>query len=157
VAGPLRKGDLFGYYPGNPVTIAGGSVPRIAIPATLLKFRNAPVWSAGYEAPASIEGRIVDKAGRPVRGVYAALYDNPDLLNRPVFLSDVTGADGIYRLPVPIPGKYYLGARSVYGGSPAPGDLYGRYEGNPEHVVTLREGDHRTGVDLTVDALFPGL
>lgn len=157
VAGPLRKGDLFGYYPGNPVTIADGTVPRVAIPATLLKLRNAPVYSAGYSAPASIEGRIVDKGGKPVRGVYAALYDNPDLLNRPVFLSDITGADGKYRLPVPLPGRYYLGARSGYGGSPAPGDLYGRYEGNPEHVVTLREGDHRTGVDLTVDALFTGL
>ena len=156
VAGPLRKGDLFGYAPGNPVTIADGTVLRIAIPATLLKLRNAPAWSAGYPAAASIEGRIVDQAGNPVRGVYAALYDNPDLLNRPVFLSDVSGADGKYHLPVPVPGRYYLAARSGYGGPPAPGDLYGRYEGNPEHVVTLREGDHRTGIDVTVDALFPG-
>ena len=54
VAGPLRKGDLFGYYPGNPVTIPDGTAPRVAIPATLLKLRNAPVWSAGYSAPASI-------------------------------------------------------------------------------------------------------
>jgi hypothetical protein len=153
VAGPLRKGDLFGYYPGNPLTIAGGTVPRVAIPATLLKLRNAPVWSAGYSAPASIEGRIVDKAGKPVQGVYAALYDNPDLLNRPVFLSDVTGPEGKYHLPVPVSGKYYLGARSGYGGSPAPGDLYGRYERDPGHAVTLRDGDRLTGVDLTVEKL----
>jgi hypothetical protein len=150
VAGPLRKGDLFGYFPGNPVTITQGKATRVALPASSLKLRNTPVYSAGYTAPASIEGRILDMAGQPVRGAYAALYDNPDLLNRPVFLSDVTGADGIYRLPVPVPGKYFLGARSGYGGSPAPGDLYGRYEGNPEHSVVLKEGDRMGGVDLVV-------
>ena len=153
VAGPLRKGDLFGYFPGNPVTITQGKVTRVALPATSLKLRNAPAWSAGYSAPASIEGRIVDKAGRPVQGVYAALYDNPDLLNRPVFLSDSTGADGKYRLPVPVPGRYFLGARSGYGGSPAAGDHYGRYEGNAEHAVTIRYGDDLKGIDLVVAPL----
>lgn len=150
VAGPLRKGDLFGYFPGNPVTIAQGAVARVALPATSLRLRNAPAYSSGYSAPASIEGRIFDKAGKPVQGVYAALYDNPDLLNRPVFLSDITGADGRYRLPVPVPGKYYLGARSGYGGSPAPGGHYGRYEGNAEHAVTIHDGDDLKGIDLTV-------
>ena len=150
VAGPLRKGDLFGYFPGNPLAVVQGKVTRIALPATLLKLRNAPVYSSGYSAPASIEGRILDKTGRPVQGVYAALYDNPDLLNRPVFLSDVTGADGKYRLPVPVPGRYYLGARSGYGGSPAPGDLYGRYEGNAEHAVVFKEGDRMEGVEIVV-------
>jgi hypothetical protein len=154
VAGPLRKGDLFGYFPGNPVTITQGKVTRIALPAMTLKLRNAPTYSAGYSAPASIEGRILDKAGRPVQGVYAALYDNPDLLNRPVFLSDSTGADGKYRLPVPVPGRYFLGARSGYGGSPSAGDDYGRYEGNPEHAVTIRDGDDLKGIDLVVAPLF---
>ena len=154
VAGPLRKGDLFGYYAANPVAVKAGGVVPVSIPVTPLRLRNTPSYSPDFPAAASVEGRIVDKAGKPVQGVYAALYDNPDLLNRPVFLSDVTGADGKYRLPVPLPGRYYLGARSGYGGSPAPGDLYGRYEGDPEHAVTLRDGDRLTGVDLTVERLI---
>jgi hypothetical protein len=150
VAGPMRKGDLFGYYPANPVTVGPGAYTRVTIPATLLKLRNAPSYSGGYRAAASIEGRIVGPDGKPRAGVYAALYDNPDLLNRPVFLSDVTGEDGRFHIPVPVPGTYYLGARSGYGGSPAPGDLYGRYEGNPDHVVTVRDGDRLAGFDIAV-------
>jgi hypothetical protein len=153
VAGPMRKGDLFGYYPGNPVVVPPGRYERISVPATLLKLRNQPAYSGGYRAAAFVEGRILGADGKPRAGVYAALYDNPALLNRPVFLSDVTGQDGVYRLPVPVPGTYFLGARSGYGGSPIPGDLYGRYEGNPEHRVVLRDGDRLVGVDIVVNLI----
>ncbi|MGE5189262.1 MAG: hypothetical protein ACM3NF_04325, partial [Gemmatimonadota bacterium] len=53
VAGPLRKGDAFGYYAGNPVTVPPGEFARVAIPATVLKLRNAPAYSAEYAAAAS--------------------------------------------------------------------------------------------------------
>lgn len=150
IAGPLRKGDAFGYYPGNPVDVAPGAPLRVALPATTLRLRNTPAYSAAAAAPSFIEGRILGPDGRPRRGIYAALYDNPDLLNRPIFISEVTGDDGRYRLPVPIPGTYYLGARSGYGGSPVPGDFYGRYEGNGAHSVTIRGGDRLTGFDVEV-------
>jgi hypothetical protein len=148
----MRKGDLFGYYPANPVTVVPGSFLRVSLPVTTLKLRNAPSYSG--KAAASVEGTIVGADGKPRAGVYAALYDNPDLLNRPVFLSDVTGPDGRFRLPVPLPGVYYLGARSGYGGAPGPGDLYGRYEGNAAHSVTVREGDRLTGIDITVNEVW---
>lgn len=150
IAGPMRKGDLFGYYPGNPVSVRQGAYNLLSIPATALKLRNVPSYSGQYKGAALIEGRILGPDGKPRAGVYAALYDNPDLLNRPVFLSDVTGADGRFRLSVPLPGGYFLGARSGYGGAPGPGDLYGRYEGNAAHSVTVREGDHLTGIDVIV-------
>jgi hypothetical protein len=150
LAGPLRKGDAFGYYPANPVELLPGKAVRIALPATTLRLRNVPGYSASSESAASIEGRILGADGKPRRGVYAALYDNPDLLNRPIFISDVTGVDGRYRLPVPAAGVYYLGARSGYGGSPAPGDFYGRFEGNPDHSIKVGEGDRLTGIDLVV-------
>jgi len=150
LAGPLRKGDSFGWYPDNPVAVEQGRRTRVVIPATRLKLRNIPAYSRDYAAPSFIEGRILDPNGFPRKGVYAALYDNPDLLNRPLFLSDVTGPDGKFRLPVPLPGRYYLGARSGYGGSPGPGDLYGRYEGTPDHAIVVREGDRLTGIDIVV-------
>ncbi|MDD5760882.1 MAG: carboxypeptidase-like regulatory domain-containing protein [bacterium] len=154
IAGPMRKGDLFGYYPGNPVSVRLGGYRLLSVPATALKLRNVPSYSGKYKGAALLEGRIVGPDGKPRAGVYAALYDNPDLLNRPVFLSDVTGADGRFRLPVPVPGTYFLGARSGYGGAPGPGDLYGRYEGNAAHSVTFREGDHLTGIDVTVNEVW---
>lgn len=153
-AGPLRKGDSFGYYPANPVIVLPGAYVQTAIAMTTLKLRNTPAWSGKYEAAGSIEGRILDAGGRPRKGVYAALYENPSLLNRPVFLSDLTEEDGRFRLPVPVPGKYFLGARSGYGGSPAPGDLYGRYEGTPDHSVVVGEGDRLTGIDIVVNEVW---
>ncbi len=152
-AGPLRKNDFFGYYAANPVTVDPGRTVNVVIPATLLKLRNSPSYSGDFAAAATIEGRIVGRDGKPRRGVYAALYDNPNLLDRPVFMSDVTGDDGLYRLPVPTAGTYYLGAREGYGGSPAPGSLYGRYEGNAGHAVSVREGDRLTGFDIVVEVV----
>jgi hypothetical protein len=154
IAGPMRKGDLFGYYPGNPVSVSAGAYHLLSIPATELKLRNVPSYSGKFQGAALIEGRIVGPDGKPRAGAYAALYDNPSLLNRPVFLSDVTGADGRFRLSVPVPGTYYLGARSGYGGAPGPGGLYGRYEGNAAHSVTFREGDHLTGIDINVNEIW---
>lgn len=154
IAGPMRKGDLFGYYPGNPVSVRQGAYSLLSISATALKLRNVPSWSGEYKGAALLEGKIIGPDGKPRAGVYAALYDNPDLLNRPAFLSDVTGADGRFRLSVPVPGAWYLGARSGYGGAPGPGDLYGRYEGNAAHSVTLREGDHLTGIVITVNEVW---
>lgn len=150
VAGPLRKGDAFGYLPANPVDVAAGAFLRVTLPATTLRLRNIPAYAAGAAATAFVEGRILGVDGKPRRGVHAALYDNPDLLNRPVFMSDVSGDDGRFRLPVPVPGVYWLGARSGYGGSPTPGDLYGRYEGNADHTVEVRDGDRLTGFDVVV-------
>ncbi len=154
LAGPMRKGDFFGYYAGNPVTVAPGRLSRADIPVTAIRLRNVPFYSGEAAAAAYIEGRIVGRDGKPRAGVYAALYANPELLNRPLFLSDVTGADGRYRLAVPVAGTYFLGARTGYGGSPAPGDLYGRYEGNAAHSVTVRDGDRLTGVDIAVEEVW---
>jgi len=154
LAGPMRKGDLFGYYPGNPVSVRPGGYRLLSIPATALKLRNVPSYSGKYQGVALLEGRIVGTDGKPRAGVYAALYDNPALLNRPVFLSDMTGPDGRFRLPVPLPGTYYLGARSGYGGAPGPGDLYGRFEGNAAHSVSFREGDHLDGIVITVNEVW---
>ncbi len=151
MAGPLRKNDFFGYYPANPVTVGAGRAVNVVIPVTLLKLRNSPLYLGDSSTSAYIEGRIVGRDGKPRRGVYAALYFNPDLLDRPVFMSDVTGDDGRYRLPVPVAGTYYLGARQGYGGSPAFGSLYGRYEGSPAHAVSVREGDRLTGIDIIVE------
>ncbi len=150
-AGPMRRGDLFGFFHGNPVDVPEGVVVPVAIPLTRIRLRNVPPYAAERAADAFIEGRIVGRDGLPRKGAHAALYDNPELLGRPVSFSDVTGEDGRYRLPVPLPGTYYLGARTGYGGQPEPGDLYGRYEGNAAHAVTVEEGVDIRGADVVVE------
>ncbi len=151
-AGPLGEGDYTGYFPENPVSIGPGEAIEIELPVVLLKMRNPQVFQR--EGIAVIEGIIIDETGKPVEGVHAALYDNPDLLNRPVVISSPTGRDGKFVLYVPYSGKFYLGARTGYGGAPGPGDLYGKYEGTPDHSIVVDEGDRIGGVTIIVTEVW---
>jgi hypothetical protein len=152
-AGPLRPGDAFGYLPGNPLLVEGGRSVSVALPVSLRKRGPAGGGVAPQEV-AVVEGRIVGVDGRPRRGVVAALYGKADRFGRPRFMSEPTGPDGAFRLPVSEPGKYYLGARTGYGGSPAPGDLQGKHDGSGEPSVTVREGDRLVGVEIVVEEVW---
>ena len=149
--GPLHKGDLLGYDPGNPVVVEDGRYATTAIPLTrlrMIKLVESPEF-----APAIIEGRIVDREGHPVSGVYAALYDNLRMIGRSVYRSDPAGADGRFRLSVPVPGSYFLGARSGYGGAPAAGTWFGTWPGSVDHSIELKTGEVRSGIDVVVTRL----
>jgi len=150
--GPLHKGDLLGYDPGNPVVIVEGRYTVTAIPVSRLKMLKSLVESSTYR-PGTIEGRIVDRDGRPVSGVYAALYENPRMVDRPTFRSEPTGADGRYQLSVPVPGSYYLGARSGYGGAPSADGWFGVWGWSADHLISIKTGEVRAGVEIVVDRL----
>ncbi|NIO17404.1 MAG: hypothetical protein GTN70_10535 [Deltaproteobacteria bacterium] len=151
-AGPLGKGDYFGYFPGNPVTLKEGERLTVTFPLVLLKMRNAPLYAK--KGVATISGRIVDESGQGVAGAYAALYDNPELLNRPLIVSPESAQDGRFLINVPGAGVYYLGARTGYGGAPGPGDLYGRYEGTVDHSIEVGSGDEISGIVITVSEVW---
>jgi hypothetical protein len=152
-AGPLRPGDAFGYFPGNPLLLEEGRGASVSIPAAVRRKGGEGGAPADAASPASIEGRIVGKDGRPRRGLVAVLHDRADRFGRPRFLSAPTGADGRYRLPVAEGGTYWLGARTGYGGAPAPGELAGR-RGGADGAITLREGDHLKGLDIVVEEVW---
>jgi hypothetical protein len=151
-AGPLGEGDFFGYFPGNPITLREGERLSVTFPLVLLKMRNAPVFAK--KGVATISGRIVDESGAGVAGAYAALYDNPELLNRPLIVSVESNKDGAFIINVPRAGVYYLGARTGYGGAPGPGDLYGRYEGTVDHSIEVNEGDAISNILIIVSEVW---
>jgi hypothetical protein len=147
--GPLHKEDLLGYESGNPVAVVADRYTAAAIPAARLKMVKTRAESSVFQ-PGVIEGRIVDGKGRPVKGAYGALYDKASMTGRSVFRSDPTGLDGTFRLSVPIPGTYYLGARSGYG-TPHIGAWFGAWGGNADHTIAIRSGEVRSGIEIVVE------
>lgn len=153
--GPLHKEDLLGYDPGNPVDVTNGHYSVSVIPAARLKMVKSRTESSAF-LPGTIEGRIVDCNGHPVPGVYAALYENPSMAGRSVFRSEPVGTDGRFKLIVPVPGSYFLGARNGYG-SPAAGVWLGSWVGSSDHSILIKSGEILTGVEIVVNQLLQEL
>jgi hypothetical protein len=76
------------------------------------------------------------------------------MLNRPLYVSQPSGPDGRFVLSFPKGGTYYLAARDELGGTPAPGELYGRYQGSPDHSVRIRTGKTLQDIEIRVEEVF---
>lgn len=152
-AGPLRAGDLFGYLSGNPLVVEEGQVAAVHVPVISVP-EKVERYASSLFGNTSISGRIVDSEGKPVAGLQALLYDDPMMLNRPLYVSQLTGEDGVFVVSFPKGGKYFLAARDELGGTPAPGELYGRYQGSADHSVHIRTGKLIEGIEIKVEEVY---
>ncbi len=153
MAGPLQAGDLFGYLPGNPLAIKEGELARVHVPLIQVP-EKVDRHAASLFGNTLVTGQIVDPKGAPVAGIRVLLYEDPMMLNRPLFVSRQTGTDGLYQLSFPEGGHFYLAARNELGGTPAPGELYGRYQGAPDHSIRIKTGQVLEGVQIVVDEVY---
>jgi hypothetical protein len=147
VAGPLREGDYFGYLDINPVVVHKGLVQVVDLPMVRKVERASP----GGQGKTLLQGTIKDVEGNPVPFVYACVYKNSAMTDRPAFLSKPSGPDGTFTVELPLGGTFYLGARDTIGGPVEPGQLYGRYDGNPEHKVDVETGKTVDGLVIVVE------
>jgi hypothetical protein len=152
-AGPLRAGDYIGYFPANPLVVQEGQAAKIAIPMLEVPARVDRL-AATLFGRTSIQGRILDAKGQPVAGIWVILYGDPMMLNRPLHVSQPSGPDGSFVLSFPRGGTYYLAARSQLGGTPQPGELYGRYAGSPDSAFQITAGQVREGIDIVVEEMW---
>jgi hypothetical protein len=152
-AGPLQAGDFIGYYPGNPLVVQEGTVARIALPMIEVPAKVERLADQLF-GQTSIQGRILDKQKRPVVGVRVMLYDDPQMLNRPLYVSQPSGKDGAFVLSFPHGGTYYLVARSTLGGAPGPGELIGTYDQRPDHALVIKDGQALKGVEILVEEMW---
>ncbi len=149
VTGPLKEGDYYGYLDINPLVVHNGKVLHVEFPV-MMKVEKAAPGGQGFTI---VSGTIKDKKGTPLKGMYACLYKNGTMTNRPAIVSGKTGADGVFRLEVPFSGKYYLGARSVLGKPVDDGQYWGRYDENPDHSIVIEAGKTQEGLDITADVV----
>jgi hypothetical protein len=177
VAGPVMIGD----YRGEPVpfeVVEGTSSVSLSLTATL-KVANEKAFpsrvsddSTGVSGivqdadeafpsrvsddSTGVSGIVQDADGKAVEGIRVHVYDHIQMSERPKYVSERTGADGKFFVPVKRGGTYYLAARDRFGGPPQIGDLYGRFdEGtvDPSGVV-VRKGELTDGITITVQKVW---
>jgi hypothetical protein len=151
--GPLRDGDYFGFYPANPLVVKEGELARVAVAMLEVPEKVSRLADSMFGAT-SISGKVVDAVGQPVVGIRVLLYGDQMMLNRPLYVSQPSAADGSFILSFPNGGIYYLAARDVLGGPPAPGQMYGRYLGSRDGSVRVRSGQKLSGIELVVEKML---
>ena len=146
--GTLHPGDRFGVLPRFPLRIAEGEAFRVDIET--VEIPSAERMARFRGGFATLTGRIVDAGGRPVPGIRACLYTNPQMLDRPAAVAEPSGPDGSFVLTTPLAGTFYLGAREVLGAPPAPGERVGFYRGPRGTVLEVRPGERIEGLRVVV-------
>ncbi|MBU0730542.1 MAG: hypothetical protein KKA70_12460 [Proteobacteria bacterium] len=168
---PLRGGDLFCYYPENPLEVKFDQTVSVEIPCypknDRKSFADVPeikennyvtMDNLSSESQFGIRGKITDLEGKPVPNIFVMAHHT----HTPVFMmfnishgSEYVGEtdkDGNYFIPVDQAGDYYIIARNTLGGGPHRGDIYGLYGGNAMHVVNLKEKQMVEGIDIAVSS-----
>jgi len=155
-AGPLTDGDYFGYFVGNAVAVKAGKTANITFEVLSKAGEIGKNDSMFRETGTQISGRIADKNGNVVKGVYAFAYEEKVMAHkRPSFISREVDDKGNYTIYFSDGGTYYIGARSSYGDSPGMGEWYGRYDVTPDHSVVVKSGQRVDGINITVDKILP--
>jgi hypothetical protein len=98
----------------------------------------------------AIEGTIVNSEWLPVEGAVVVAFVEPIIGTKPLFVSNKSGKDGKYVLPL-AEGTYYLRVRNSFAaGPPEPGQIVGYYgEGTPA-PVPVKECEILKGIDFQV-------
>jgi hypothetical protein len=116
----------------------------------------SPLATPRREGITAIEGKVVNADGKPAIGVSVFAFTSPNMIGRPLFASDLTGADGTFTLSVASGGSYFLRAREGYGGGPPKlGGLIGMYGDHDATPITVVQGQTVKGIRMIV-APFAG-
>ncbi len=155
-AGPLGEGDYFGFYPLNPLPVRAGKAVKIEVKAVGKAGEIRMEEGLYRDTGTRITGRVTDREGNPAQGVYVFGYLEKVMgHNRPESISDLVDKDGRYVLNLKGGNTYYIGARSLYGDTPALGEWYGRWEGTGDHSVVVETGKVLENIDITVEKILP--
>lgn len=152
--GPVLEGDLLAIYPGNPLRALAGKTAVVELAAVRKVKESAGSETFARAAGLVVRGVVTDVKSRPVAGVHVFAYTDRVIGHqRPTALSPPTGADGRFTVTLKQPGTYYLGARQLYGDSPAPGELFGMYDETADHGLTVTAGKSLDGVKIVVEPI----
>lgn len=150
--GPLMEGDLIGFLSEVPFYFKSGYSYSFDINLFKKVRDEAPSVSTKHDI-IYIVGKAVDKNGNPIAGLYAFAYDKNIIGHeRPISISNRTDKDGVFKLPIPGKGKYYLGVREFYGGTPVQGEYYGLYSGTYDHHINIE--DNMDNILITVEKIL---
>ena len=156
------KNDLEGYLKKDANDHRGKRKEAARLNASL---KRASIEESGKTIQggtlAVIAGQVTDTHDQPMPGLVVTAYpgDQMPLFQMYVlrFRSDfITKTDdkGFFHLEVR-PGTYYIVARELVGDAPKAGERYGLYEGNANHSVSLKAGETKSDIQITVEPIMP--
>jgi hypothetical protein len=114
------------------------------------------------QRPLPVSGTVRDLSGKPAAGLYVTAYpaDQFPLFQMYVIrmITDYmakTDKNGAFQLDLEAGRTYYLVARQKIGEAPDHLELYGLYEGNANHSITVGPGRDTSQVDIVVEEIMP--
>lgn len=156
---PLQRGDLIGYFPANPVAVRAGKTAVVAVPtypkSDRASFVDVPEIRTNEYATADIlaaargagiRGKVLNVNGKPLAGVYVLAYKTEEEVFQMYHLSHGseyaarTDRNGDYFIPLDQGGSFYVVARDTLGDGPHRDEIYGLYQGTPNHTVAFQQG-----------------
>ncbi|MBI5203470.1 MAG: hypothetical protein HZA11_00965 [Nitrospirae bacterium] len=167
---PLKNGDLFCYYPQNPVEVKSDKTVQIEVSCYPKGDRKSFVDTPAIKAndylttenvidryKFGIKGKVVDIEGKPVPNVYVLAYrgeyDTVFMMfhvSHGTEYASKTDTEGNYFIPIDSDGNFHILARNVLGGSPHSGEVYGLYGGNPRHMASFKKGQIIENINIVV-------
>jgi hypothetical protein len=136
--------------------------------------RTASLWDTQIEdasrirqemmlkQPVVVAGTVRDISGQPAGGLYVTAYPAEQFPLFQMFVIRLitdhmarTDDNGRYTLNLEAGKTYYLVAREKIGEAPDNPELYGLYEGNANHSITVEPGFENSAVDITVESIMP--
>lgn len=157
--GPPQEGDLFlpmfsSQKGPRLLTVVSGKTTDLGVITGAKPFHRG-VAEPGKKGT-TIEGKITDVRGRPVKGALVFAFLTPAMVGKPLYVSDRTGKDGKFRLSVSEGGVYYLKVRNTYGGGALKaGEILGSYGQEKPLPVNVKTGETVKGITIT-GIRFPG-
>ncbi len=148
--GVLKEGDYTVDYKDNPATIVADEYLDIGEltlhPADSGKLKRVMKDEVKIRNSARVTGTVTDEENEPAVGIYVYAYKDPKMVGKPAAISRKTDESGGYSLYLFVtnganPSKYYIGARTNYGGPLEPGEYVGTYNENTEHSLTISNTD----------------
>lgn len=156
-AGFVGPGDETAVYEGNPVEVGASrfiNLDDIVLhPADAGKLAETASDRRRKNGPTGLSGIVRDSEGRPAGGLMVIVYDHPQMIGRPIMVG-TADEKGLFSLPLPGGGQYYLGAREGHSGPRNPGEMAGGYSGTPDHSVSVEEGNWMSGLIIEVEEVW---
>jgi hypothetical protein len=170
---PLKKGDLFCFFSGNPLSVSESRETFVELPCypkdSIETFVDEKVYPSllirksggesirfreyqinGTANTYKIQGKVTDLMGSPMPGLYVKAYSGrPSRMFQMLYLRTMpeymvkTDEKGYYVIDAAEKGPYFIVARERVGEAPAKDEYYGLYEDNVNHAVELKKGSVR--------------
>ncbi len=156
--GVLNTGDLNADYQNNPVEVKINNytyLENIVLEKIdQVKLKSIQAGEIKPKTQTIIRGIIKDTSGQHKEGIYAFVYQDSQMIGKPLYRSVMTQKNGYYEIFLGQGGNYYVGARNTFGGPLAPGDFVGAYNGTPEHIINIKDDEIKENIDIVVEEFY---